>query len=322
MIVLIPASARAARAAWRALAGPLLAACVIMTAALPVSAAVKPAAKAPAKAAAKATAAKPAPAAKAPAPFTVTIPGSTVKFQMVDVPGGVVEVADPANPGKTKSVTLKPFWIAKTETTWDEYDLFAFGLEPSGNTPAGAADAKSRPSRPYGAPDRGYGHSGYPVISISYYAGQQYCKWLSEQTGKSFRLPTEAEWQHACCAGQPAPSKEQVGEFAWYWEEKTQPVGKKKANAWGLHDMLGNAGEWCASADGKGVLRGGSYEDSASKINCSARAEETPAWNANDPQNPKGRWWLSDGPFAGFRIVCEEQAGTADKGKNQDTRGN
>lgn len=274
-----------------------------------------PAARTTAKPAAKRpqSATKAPPLSKAPTPFTLDVPGTTVKFEMVGVPGGAVQMADPASPGKMRTVTLRPFWIARTETTWDEYDPFAFGMEPSGNTPPGGSDATLRPSRPYGAPDRGYGHSGYPVISVSYFAGQQYCRWLSEKTGRKFRLPTEAEWQHACCAGGAGPAREQLGEYAWFWEEKTHPVGKKKPNAWGLHDMLGNVGEWCTGLDAKAVLRGGTYEDSAAKVSCTARAVESPAWNASDPQNPKGRWWLADGPFAGFRVVCEQQTAPAQK---------
>jgi hypothetical protein len=91
-----------------------------------------------------------------PAAITDSIPGTLVTFDMVPVPG------DP------------PLLIGKTEVTWDEYDVFAYRLDqPTINLPPadtarpGLADATARPSRPYGAPDYGWGHQGYPAISIA-----------------------------------------------------------------------------------------------------------------------------------------------------------
>jgi hypothetical protein len=69
--------------------------------------------------------------------------------------------------------------------------------------------------------------------------------------------------------------------------------------------MLGNVQEWCVAPDGTGVTRGGSYRDPADKVNFTHREPNNRAWNASDPQIPKSRWWLADGPFVGFRVVCE-----------------
>jgi len=238
--------------------------------------------------------------------YTQPISGTLVTFDMAPIPAGEVTVADPANNGAHKKVKVGPFCMGKTEVTWDEYDIFVFKLDQPKDAPAGAAEAVSHPSKPYGAADRGYGHKGYPVINESYYGAEQYCKWLSLKTGHKYRLPTEAEWQYACLAGAAEPDKEHLAEFAWFWQEKTQPVGKKSANAWGLHDMLGNVSEWCVGLDGKPVLCGGSWEDTAKKVTSTARKYQSPSWQANDPQNPKSKWWLSDATFAGFRVIREK----------------
>ena len=239
-------------------------------------------------------------------PYTESIPGSLVKFEMVPIPGGTVTQA-----GATKPTQVKPFWIAKTEVTWDAFDIFVFRLDQTEEQKAAGADAASRPSKPYGAPDRGFGHQGYPALAMTYHSAEQYCKWLSAKTGKKYRLPTEAEWEYAARAGNGATApmgKDDLSKVAWYWdttEDKTQAVGTKAANAWGIHDVLGNVAEWCTGQGGTPVVRGGSYYDKAEKVQFAAREQQTPAWNANDPQNPKSRWWLANAPFVGFRVVCE-----------------
>jgi hypothetical protein len=68
-----------------------------------------------------------------------------------------------------------------------------------------------------------------------------------------------------------------------------------------------NVAEWCLKEqpDQPPVVRGGSYNDRAAQVSCGARMPEVPEWDASDPQRPKGKWWLSDAPFVGFRLVCE-----------------
>ena len=232
-------------------------------------------------------------------PYIESISGTVVKFDMVPIPACQTKTA------KHGCVKIKALWVGKTEVTWDAYDVFTYRLDEPQGTPAGS-DAISHPSKPYGSVDRGYGHKGYPAINISYYGAEQYCKWLTAKTGHTYRLPTEAEWQYACLAGAPEPDDKSLDKYAWFWQEKTQPVGTKSPNAWGIHDMLGNVAEWCTGLDGKPVVCGGSFEDTAKRVKASARRYQDDGWQANDPQDPKSKWWLSDGQFVGFRVVRDQ----------------
>lgn len=268
----------------------------------------------PALAKPQAKKAEPARPVKKMEPYIETIPRTLVKFEMIPVRGGSIETPDPARPGARKKAQAGDFWIGKFEVTWDEFDIYLYGLDLSNEEEEKKeeADAVSRPSKPYGSPDRGFGHEGYPAISVTYHAAERYCHWLSVKTGKKYRLPTEVEWEYACRA-RILPSgplaRAALDKVAWHWDnsdDKTHPVGKKEPNAWGLYDMLGNAGEWCKPLQGTPVLCGGSYRDSPEKISPSARQRHTPGWQSTDPQNPKSKWWLSDGPFAGLRVLREE----------------
>ena len=230
--------------------------------------------------------------------YRESIAGTLVTFEMVPVAGGTVTV-------EGKPVTVAPFHIGRTEVTWDLYDVFALGLDVP---KSGKADAVARPSQPYGAPDYGWGHAGYPAISIAGPAAQAFCEWLSAKTGKTYRLATEAEWMLAArlAAGGDTLSAAQRDEMTWHRENasaRAHPVGKKKADALGLFDLFGNAAEWVTTSDGGLVTRGGSFRNAASAIGPSARAVQDESWNERDPQLPKSRWWLSDGPFVGFRLV-------------------
>lgn len=244
----------------------------------------------------------------APASYRETISGTLASFDMIAVPGGEITVPDPAKKDATVTVKIKPFWIARTETTWDLYDIFVLKLDEAAQTAPADVDAVSRPSKPYGTADRGYGRQGYPVINVTYMGGEHFCKWLSAKTGRNYRLPTEAEWEYACRAGKAVPDGKQMADFAWFDEDTTAPVGKRIPNAWGIQDMLGNVGEWCLDLAGKPVLCGGTFEDSVEKMRPTTRRYSTPLWQANDPQSPKSKWWLSDGQFVGFRVVRDQNA--------------
>jgi formylglycine-generating enzyme required for sulfatase activity len=239
-------------------------------------------------------------AAPQPPAYREAIPGTTVNFDMVLVPQGAVTV-------NGVPVTIGSFYIGKTEVTWDMYDVFALGLDTPAAQAAGA-DATARPSHPYGAPDYGWGHAGYPVISVTRQAAEAYAKWLSQKTGRDYRLPTEVEWLHAArlAAGAGALAPDQREALVWHRgnaSSHTHPVGTKAADRLGLFDLFGNATEWVMTEGPAQVTRGGSFRDGARDVGPAARPVQDEYWNERDPQLPKSRWWLSDGPFVGFRLA-------------------
>ena len=155
------------------------------------------------------------------------------------------------------------------------------------------------------------GHAGYPAINVSSISVEMFCRWLSSVTKKKYRVPTESEWEYACRAGVQGAWKMDplvLDQRAWSLANSrklTHPVGKKLPNKFGLYDMLGNVGEWSTDAEGKPILCGGTFLDEPPDINPTMRRRWKPAWQETDPQMPKSRWWLADGSFVGFRVVCE-----------------
>lgn len=239
-------------------------------------------------------------------PYVETLPKSLVKMDMIPVPAGSVEIGG-------KKVDVKEFWIAKTETPWEAYDVFLTSGPPSKayDQSEFAPDAVARPSKSYILPDLGWGHKGYPAINLSFTSVAMFCRWLSAETGKKYRLPTEAEWELACRGGGSAEvklDKDAMEKQAWHAgnsRSMTHPIGKKEPNGLGLFDMFGNVGEWGTDLEGKPILCGPSFLDEEDRFSSATRDHWTPAWQQTDPQMPKSRWWLSDAPFAGFRLVCE-----------------
>lgn len=232
-----------------------------------------------------------------PGVFRQEIPGAAFAFEMRRVPGSA-------------DGSIKPFWIGVTEITWEAADAYIYKLDEERGKPLpGGADAVTRPSKPYLPPDRGFGHDGFPAITMSFQNAQGFCEWLSGHSGRKFRLPTEAEWEHACLAGEDRSAPSGTDGAAWHAGNSGKAphaVAQKQPNAWGLFDMLGNVQEWCVATDGTGVTRGGSYLDDDGEVSPEGRELPSKAWNASDPQIPKSKWWLADAPFVGFRVVCED----------------
>lgn len=255
--------------------------------------------------------------------YSVTIPDSTVTYQMAFIPAGEFVMGSDSDDEKPRrKVRVDPFWMQTHEVTWDEYRLFMFASEGKVATPDSVVDAVAGPTRPYVEMSFGMGINGFPAISMTQHAANKYAEWLSAKTGEFYRLPTEAEWEYACRAGQSAPAK--LDEAAWIESNsdgKYQKVGTRKPNAWGLYDILGNVMEWTLDAYGPyppgdqvnpwvratqpypHVARGGSWNDPADRVGCTVRVPSDPSWKQQDPQLPKSIWYLTDAQWLGFRLV-------------------
>jgi hypothetical protein len=134
-------------------------------------------------------------------------------------------------------------------------------------------------------------------------AAVAFTKWLSQKTGREYRLPTEAEWQHAADLAWKGKTANDVAWHAGNAGMMAHPVAKRAPDALGLFDLFGNAGEWVTAPGDALVIRGGTFRSGPDTIGPTARAVQDETWNDRDPQLPKSVWWLSDGPFVGFRVV-------------------
>jgi formylglycine-generating enzyme required for sulfatase activity len=159
--------------------------------------------------------------------------------------------------------------------------------------------------------DGGWGRGNRPVINVTWKGAAAYCEWLSQQTRRRYRLPTEAEWEYAARGGTETRYwwGDEVGKnnancdgCGSEWDNKqTAPVGSFRPNPWGLHDMLGNVWEWVqdcwhknykgAPEDGSAwervfwglrVLRGGSWYDLPRGLRSAFRDRNIPQNRLND----------------------------------------
>lgn len=239
------------------------------------------------------------------------------------------------------SVTVDDFYMADMEITWNIYSLFMQRKIDPQSIPTSPnhevqikVDAVSGATTPYVEMSFGMGTDGYPAINATRFAAATFCKWLSAMTGNFYRLPTEAEWEYAARAGSNTTYSfgndlGKMDEYAWHKgnsDGKYHKVGTKKPNAFGLYDMHGNVAEWTqdqydatlylqrinkstdnplieATQTFPTVVKGGSWMDEAENLRSSVRIPSTKKWRKRDPQIPQSKWWLTDAPFVGFRIV-------------------
>jgi formylglycine-generating enzyme required for sulfatase activity len=229
----------------------------------------------------------PSPATPAQAPSR---PGDSLRDcpdcpELILIPAGSFDMGAAATPfdRPVHRVTLaEPFAMSRNEVTFEEWDKCV-----------AAGGCKFKPD------DRGWGRGDHPVINVSWSDAKEYVAWLSQKTGKSYRLPSEAEWEYAARAGTKTPFHwgAQVGTRMANCRDcqtgepvQTLNVGSFPPNAFGLNDMAGNAAEWLedcwnesykgAPSDGSAwtsgacsmrVLRGGSFDAQSAYLKSAAR---------------------------------------------------
>jgi formylglycine-generating enzyme required for sulfatase activity len=148
-----------------------------------------------------------------------------------------------------------------------------------------------------------------PAVCISWNDAKAYATWLSRKTQKTYRLLTEAEWEYVARAGTATrlffgTDESALAQYAWYKENsggQTQPVGRKKANAFGLYDVYGNADQWVedcehndytgAPSDGSAwpssfcsrhILRGGTWNNDRSPLSSASRNSNFAEYRLNE----------------------------------------
>jgi formylglycine-generating enzyme required for sulfatase activity len=132
----------------------------------------------------------------------------------------------------------------------DAFDLCAYQVT---NAEYARFLTATKHPKPYLWDDANFNHPEQPVVAVSWLDAMAYCEWLSRATGRRYRLPTEAEWEHAArggVEGKPYPwgdaPPESLPDYATRWKTGPEPVGRYAANAYGLFNMGDNVHEWCA----------------------------------------------------------------------------
>jgi formylglycine-generating enzyme required for sulfatase activity/tRNA A-37 threonylcarbamoyl transferase component Bud32 len=236
---------------------------------------------------------------------------NSLGMRLVRIPAGSFFIGSPANephhrrdeePSHQVTIT-QPFYLGMYLVTVGDFRAFirATGYHIAERDGDGS-DHSWR--------DPGWEQSDeHPVACVSWHDARAFCDWLSQKEHRPYRLPTEAEWEYACRAGSTAaycygPDPKKLADHAWYRdnaEERAHPVGRLKANRWGLFDMHGNLLQWCEdyyderfyqkvvlddphgpAHGGRRVLRGASWNSSAADCRCARRTASWPTEHRND----------------------------------------
>ncbi|MCA2890856.1 MAG: SUMF1/EgtB/PvdO family nonheme iron enzyme [Microcystis sp. M045S1] len=250
----------------------------------------------------------PIPLIASPTPFTEKI-SNRVTLEMVSLPAGEFLMGSPDSDPNAESYEKPPHQV--------KVNSFAIGKYPVTQAQYQAVMGTN--------PSHFKNNSWFknnlqnPVERVSWNDAQAFCQKLSQLTGKTYRLPTEAEWEYACRAGTTTrfyfgDDANQLGDYAWYKgnsQNTTHPVGQKRPNAWGLYDMSGNVWEWCeddwhssyigAPTDGSAWIKNNNDND--------YRILRGGSWYFN-PAYCRSAYRVSslrrgyDSGYVGFRVVC------------------
>jgi formylglycine-generating enzyme required for sulfatase activity len=234
-------------------------------------------------------------------------PAAIPSFELIAVPGGSFLMG--CDTGRDEEQPVHRVWV----------DEFLLGVFPVRNRDYRAfLDGTGHPAPPLWS-DAAFNHPDQPVAAVSWFEAVKYCEWLSGVTGKSYRLPTEAEWERAARAGKEGslytwgdePPNAHV-EYTRRWGGEvpaTRPVGEGEPNAWGFYELGENVHEWCADwfqkdyyavspeknprgpATGeRRASRGGSWRHHIKVSRCAARSSIPPQFQYAD---------------YGFRVACD-----------------
>jgi formylglycine-generating enzyme required for sulfatase activity len=224
-------------------------------------------------------------------PYLVSIPGAW--FLMGSATGQDCE-------RPIHRVWVDSFLLAATQVTNAEYERFLTATKSA--------------SPPFWQ-DANFNHSEQPAAGVSWFEADRYCRWLAVQTGRPYRLPTEAEWERAARGGLEqndfpwgnAPPQS-LPEYATRWQTGPEPVARFVPNAFGLYNMCDNVHEWCSDCYDPNYYatspernprgpenaqrkssRGGSWRHHVKVSRCSARSSIPPDFQYAD---------------YGFRVAC------------------
>jgi formylglycine-generating enzyme required for sulfatase activity len=227
-----------------------------------------------------------------------------------------------APPRRTR--ITKPYYLSAYETTLGNFRAF---VVESGYVTDAERDGKGADGKVNGKwttkPEFNWKNMGtergddQPVVNVTWRDAAAFCTWLSTKEGRRYRLPTEAEWEHACRAGASTrfywgDDESKRNDYVWSGANSgggPHPVGQLKPNAWGLYDMLGNAYEYCQdwfvvkpydpaqSVDPQGPEEG------------TERVLRSGSWGT-DPMHPRCAFRGGGGPTHrnmrdGFRVACD-----------------
>ena len=242
--------------------------------------------------------------------------GEQVPFDMVLIPG-------------TADGSIRPFYIARTEVSWKMFMRWMYAEDL--DTAVETAELIKKDLRPTPMieefPALHLGRAGgkdwikQPATGMSWRTAQAYCIWLSEQTGRRYRLPTDAEWMYvlSLSGGVPSDREALLKQAAFadntemddfeVWNIPRQ-VDEGERNKLGLVNLLGNAAEWVEPQGDQRWVRGGHFMLKADAFTNEWKAiEDQNIWNETYGQLPPSRFWYIDHFYQGLRLVCEVPAG-------------
>ena len=216
---------------------------------------------------------------------------SVTGMEFVWVEGGCYMMGSNSGNGDEKpvhEVCVDGFWMGRYEVTIDQYRKY---LQSTGGTSGVDWDDDDCPVRKggsYSLAGNKFSRSGsQPMVEVSWHGAKAFAAWLSDRTGKAFRLPTEAEWEYAARSGgkkEKYAGGGNAGRVAWYTSNsggRTNKVGTKAPNGLGLYDMSGNVWEWCADW----------YSSSAYE----SHARKNPIYDSGGPYRvARGGGWYND----------------------------